>query len=279
MSSPSVTSTTRPLPRRTSRGSTACSVIRWVSRPLRSARRPLSRSCSHSGFHSIHWSPPQVSSTSTSSRPPCSPSIRRARASTSDATRWSQRTAMPWPPALVTSSAVSSIVSGRSSGLRECRVVRPVTYTVAPPEPSSTAMPLPAPRVPPVTSATCPCSGPLMMSSPPRSGHRHQQPVVGPEAPHQGTGRDLRLPGHVGQRERGAEAGDRGATGLRARLEAHEAVAGRAGERLGPAGEELLLRVGADLDGGGEPPAGPVGEDDHRVALVEPHAPLPGEVV
>lgn len=58
---------------------------------------------------------------------------------------------MPRPPAAVTRSAVSSIVSGRFIGERPSRVVRPVQYTVAPRAPSSTAMPRPAPRVAPAT--------------------------------------------------------------------------------------------------------------------------------
>ena len=40
--------------------------------------------------------------------------------------RWSTATAMPSPPAAVTSSAVSSIVSGRSTSERRSRVLRPV---------------------------------------------------------------------------------------------------------------------------------------------------------
>src|SRR3712207_4240365 len=63
---------------------------------------------------------------------------------------------MPVPPASVTSSAVSSIVSGRLYSDGCSRVVRPVQYTVAPAAPSSTAMPRPAPRVAPATSATRP---------------------------------------------------------------------------------------------------------------------------
>jgi hypothetical protein len=127
MSSPSVISTTSPRPRRTISGSTVCKVMRWVSRPFRSARRPLVRSCCQSGFPSIHWSPPQVSSTSTSRVASCSSSMRWARAATSEGTIWSQRTAIPRPPAAVSSSAVSSMVSGLPSGLRVCRVLRPVT--------------------------------------------------------------------------------------------------------------------------------------------------------
>ena len=67
---------------------------------------------------------------------------------------------MPVPPAASTSSAVSSIVSGRSYSERCARVLRPVQYTVAPASPSATAMPRPAPRVAPATSATLPFNGP-----------------------------------------------------------------------------------------------------------------------
>src|SRR5829696_10555807 len=70
---------------------------------------------------------------------------------------------MPWPPAAVTSSAVSSIVSGRSTSERRSRVLRPVAYTVAPASPSATAMPRPPPRVAPLTSATLPANGLLIL--------------------------------------------------------------------------------------------------------------------
>src|SRR5271154_1817875 len=74
---------------------------------------------------------------------------------------------MPCPPAAVTISAVSSIVSGRPRvGVEVAAVVaprfrelRPVQYTVAPASPSATAMPRPAPRVAPATSAIFPCNG------------------------------------------------------------------------------------------------------------------------
>src|SRR6188472_3267420 len=72
---------------------------------------------------------------------------------------------MPCPPAAVTASAVSSIVSGRSYSDRWARVVRPVQYTVAPAAPSSMAMPRPAPRVAPATSATRPVSGAMLRRS------------------------------------------------------------------------------------------------------------------
>src|SRR5262245_29233003 len=66
---------------------------------------------------------------------------------------------MPWPPAAVTSAAVSSIVSGRP-GVAACPVVlRPEQYTVAPASPSMRAMPRPAPRVAPATTAIFPVSG------------------------------------------------------------------------------------------------------------------------
>lgn len=77
---------------------------------------------------------------------------------------------MPRPPASVTRPAVSSIVSGRSYSERQARVVRPVTYTVAPAAPSSMAMPRPAPRVAPATSATLSRNGCVM----------HGLPCLGP---------------------------------------------------------------------------------------------------
>lgn len=48
------------------------------------------------------------------------------------------------------------MVSGRFMGEALARVVRPVTYTVAPRWPSSTAIARPHPRVAPVTTATAP---------------------------------------------------------------------------------------------------------------------------
>src|SRR5215208_5859144 len=66
---------------------------------------------------------------------------------------------MPRPPAASTSSAVSSIVSGRSYSERRSRVDRPVHHTVAPASPSATAVPRPAPRVAPATRATVPLRG------------------------------------------------------------------------------------------------------------------------
>src|SRR5437870_2517536 len=66
---------------------------------------------------------------------------------------------MAAPPASLISSAVSSMVSGRRYGDGLPRPLRPVQYTVAPASPSARAMPRPAPRVAPATSATCPCSG------------------------------------------------------------------------------------------------------------------------
>ena len=81
------------------------------------------------------------------------PAARRRSAATSASTwpasRWSTATAIPVPPAALTSSAVSSIVSGRSYSERRSRVLRPVQYTVAPASPSATAVPRPAPRVAP----------------------------------------------------------------------------------------------------------------------------------
>ena len=61
-------------------------------------------------------------------------------------------------------------------------VVRPVQYTVAPAAPSWTAIPRPAPRVAPATSATRPCSGcsgAVMPAAPRRRCWRRQVPCCG----------------------------------------------------------------------------------------------------
>src|SRR5438093_5731681 len=63
---------------------------------------------------------------------------------------------MAAPPAALIRSAVSSIVSGRPYGERLPRTLRPVQYTVAPDSARARAMPRPAPRVAPATTATCP---------------------------------------------------------------------------------------------------------------------------
>src|SRR5439155_3927940 len=76
------------------------------------------------------------------------------------------------------------MVSGRRYGDGLPRTLRPVQYTVAPASPSARAMPRPAPRVPPATSATCPCNGvgavidssPLAQQS--DTGRLHQPPFV-----------------------------------------------------------------------------------------------------
>src|SRR3954468_18881826 len=69
------------------------------------------------------------------SRPP-------KNATTASSSVWSRRWPTPCPPRAVTSAAASSTV------------VRPVTWTVAPHSPSTSATPLPTPRVAPVTTAT-----------------------------------------------------------------------------------------------------------------------------
>src|SRR4051794_22959622 len=71
------------------------------------------------------------------SRPP-------KNATTASSSVWSRRWPAPCPPRAVTSAAASSTV------------VRPVTCTVAPHSPSTSATPLPTPRVAPVTTATVP---------------------------------------------------------------------------------------------------------------------------
>src|SRR3954469_7479145 len=56
-------------------------------------------------------------------------------------------------------AAVSLIVSARPYGDGFPTTLRPVQYTVAPASPSARAMPRPAPRVAPATSATLPLRG------------------------------------------------------------------------------------------------------------------------
>ena len=63
---------------------------------------------------------------------------------------------MAAPPATLIMSAVSSIVSGRPYGERLPRTLRPVQYTVAPDSARARAMPRPAPRVAPATTAIWP---------------------------------------------------------------------------------------------------------------------------
>src|SRR3954469_20896683 len=80
---------------------------------------------------------------------------------------------MACPPASAIMAAVSLIVSGRLYGEGRPLTLRPVQYTVAPASPSARAMPRPAPRVAPATSATRPARGlrddlPFVMPSPHR---------------------------------------------------------------------------------------------------------------
>jgi hypothetical protein len=56
-------------------------------------------------------------------------------------------------------AAVSSIVSGRPYRERLPRTLRPVQYTIAPASPKARAIPRPAPRVAPATTATRSVSG------------------------------------------------------------------------------------------------------------------------
>src|SRR5215469_9505951 len=65
---------------------------------------------------------------------------------------------MAEPPVELIISAVSSTVSGRLYGERLPGTLRPVQKTVAPASPSARAMPRPAPRVAPATTATRPAS-------------------------------------------------------------------------------------------------------------------------
>jgi hypothetical protein len=90
---------------------------------------------------------------------------------------------MPSPPASVTRSAVSSIVSGRFISDRCVRVVRPVAYTVAPRRPNSTAMARPAARDAPATSATLPFSSSMVTTVPVKPDTYWQVLASGPRLP------------------------------------------------------------------------------------------------
>src|SRR5438477_2174873 len=60
---------------------------------------------------------------------------------------------MAVPPSSLMIAAVLSIVSGRPYGERLPGTLRPVQYTSAPASPSARAIPRPAPRVAPATTA------------------------------------------------------------------------------------------------------------------------------
>src|SRR5436305_5299734 len=63
---------------------------------------------------------------------------------------------MAVPPSSLMIAAVSSIVSGCPYGERSPGTLRPVQYTIAPASPRARAIPRPAPRVAPATSAMRP---------------------------------------------------------------------------------------------------------------------------
>src|SRR5439155_6892421 len=67
---------------------------------------------------------------------------------------WSHTTGTPQPPARVTAAAVSSTVPPSAGYVGRPAADRPVQYTVMPAAPSATAIPLPTPRLAPVTNAT-----------------------------------------------------------------------------------------------------------------------------
>ena len=158
----------RPWSCSTIRGTPCRLVMMCVWTACRSIARPFSMESFQKGLpHSVSGSPPQMSFTKTSSRP-CSSLTLWKSASTSSSTPWSTWTQMPVPPSAVTSSAVSSMVSGRLPVAGRPRTLRPVQYTVAPASPSMLAMPRPAPRVAPATTATFPVRG--FMSDAPSSG-------------------------------------------------------------------------------------------------------------
>ena len=66
---------------------------------------------------------------------------------------------MPVPPRNSISAAVSPTVP--ANGCVPAEAVRPVTYTVAPCSARARAMPLPIPRLAPVTTATRPVNEPF----------------------------------------------------------------------------------------------------------------------
>src|SRR4051794_38123611 len=132
----------------------------WVWTAWRSSASPVSTGCSQKGCsQSDIGSPPQMPLTRTSSRPSCRAASSPTSAATAAGSAWSTRWAYAVPPSAAISSAGSSTVSGRAIGEGAPRAERPVTCTVAPARPSSTAIARVAPRVPPATSATRPASG------------------------------------------------------------------------------------------------------------------------
>ncbi len=145
----------------------AVMMCEWT--PLRSACKPRSTSSAQNGFQS-YISPSEMSLTRMSRRR-CSRSMRAHSAATCVSSRWSVRTGIPVPPRAATISAVSSMVSGRPAYTPVAgwpRVDRPLQYTIAPASPSAHAIPRPAPRVAPATSATCPFRGWLFFIGVPR---------------------------------------------------------------------------------------------------------------
>ena len=133
----------------------------WVSTPSRRRCRPASRSDSQTvAFHSIAvW--PQMSLTSTSSRP-CSASMRSTSSRTSSAPGGRPRRRCPGRRRRRPAQRSPRSSRAGPSPTAAPRVDRPVQYTVAPAAPSCTAIPRPAPRVAPATRATLPDSGPSM---------------------------------------------------------------------------------------------------------------------
>ena len=116
----------RPAPRSTISGAPWRLVMMWLWTARSSSFCPWVTETAQKGEpHSVSASPPQMSLTSTSSRPSSARTRSNSR-STSDSTVWSVRTAMPRPPSAVTISAVSSIVSGRPSVAGRPRTLRPV---------------------------------------------------------------------------------------------------------------------------------------------------------
>ena len=82
-------------------------------------------------------------------------------------------TAMPRPPSRCHLLRGRAVPWCRAAGAPPSSTVRPVTYTVAPAAPSSSAQPLPMPRLAPVTTATAPSSDSASQPAPRRRCLRH----------------------------------------------------------------------------------------------------------
>src|ERR1017187_10315134 len=142
----------------------ACTLVSQAASMVAAVSRQMPALNSQNGLDHSAMVAPQAESTMRSSRPGSS-STRRNKVAASSSLPRSARTGMPWPPRAQTSSAVSSTVPGApSAGLGPWREGRAATYTGAPASPSASAMPLPAPRLDPATTAIFPCKGFRLLS-------------------------------------------------------------------------------------------------------------------